>query len=109
MNNQNLILLILVISLVTAAIRFLPFTIFRGGRPIPKFIEYLGEVLPYAVMGMLVVYCLRNINFATTGSWLPEIIASLVVVFIHVWRRNSILSIIVGTASYMFLVQVIFA
>lgn len=108
MNNTQLVITILIIVLVTMLTRFLPFIIFGNNRPTPEFVTYLGKVLPYSIMGMLVVYCLRNMNFLTVGSWAPEIIATATVVLLHVWRRNMLVSIIVGTAVYMFLVQVIF-
>ena len=99
--------LIAVIALVTIALRFLPFLIFRG-RETPKFIAYLGKVLPFSIMGMLVVYCLRNTSFAAIPFGIPEIIGVSVVVVIHLWKRNTLLSIISGTVCYMVLVQMVF-
>ena len=98
--------IILISGFVTGLLRFLPFIAFN--KKTPKFILYLGRVLPYSVMMMLAVYCLKNINFFDNSHGLPEIIASLVVIALHVWRRNTLLSIIAGTVLYMFLVQVIF-
>ena len=100
--------MIAVIALVTAALRFLPFFIFRGNRKTPKYIEYLGKVLPYAIMGMLVVYCLKGISFTALENWVPYLVASAAVVLIHLWKRNTLLSIITGTVLYMVLVQLIF-
>lgn len=97
-----------VIALVTAGIRFLPFAVFRGGKPTPPLVEKLGRVLPYAIMGMLVVYCLKGISFASMGGWLPALLASAVTVLLYVWKRNTLLSIIGGTLCYMLLVQMIF-
>ena len=97
-----------VIALVTAALRFLPFFIFRGNRKTPPYIEYLGKVLPYAIMGMLVVYCLKGVTFTALENWLPQLIASALVVLIHLWKRNTLLSIISGTVVYMLLVQLVF-
>ena len=102
------IAMIAVIALVTAALRFLPFFIFRGNRKTPKYIEYLGKVLPYAIMGMLVVYCLKGVTFITLENWLPQLIASALVVLIHLWKRNTLLSIISGTICYMVLLQMVF-
>ena len=102
------IAMIAVIALVTAALRFLPFFIFRGNHKTPKYIEYLGNVLPYAIMGMLVVYCLKSVNFMALSNWLPQLIASALVVLIHLWKRNTLLSIISGTVCYMLLVQLVF-
>jgi len=95
-------------ALVTIALRFLPFIIFRGNRPTPPFIVYLGQVLPYAIMAMLVVFCLKGVSFAVAPHGIPEAIACAVVVLLHVWKRNTLVSIIGGTAVYMLLVQLVF-
>ncbi|MBQ3010273.1 MAG: AzlD domain-containing protein [Oscillospiraceae bacterium] len=97
-----------VIALVTAGIRFLPFAVFRGEKQTPPMVEKLGRVLPYAIMGMLVVYCLKCVSFAAVGDWLPSVIASAVTVGLYVWKRNTLVSIIAGTVCYMLLVQMIF-
>ena len=99
--------LVAVIALVTIGLRFLPFLIFRG-RETPKFIAYLGKVLPFAIMGMLVVYCLRNISFSAAPFGIPEAISVALVVALHVWKKNTLLSIIGGTVCYMVLVQMVF-
>lgn len=101
------ILLIVVMSLVTIFLRFLPFWIF-GNRKTPDSIVYLGKVLPYAIMGMLVVFCLKSVSFMVNPYGIPEAIACLVVVLLHVYKRNTLLSIIGGTVVYMVLVQVVF-
>lgn len=101
-------LLIGVIALVTAGIRFLPFFIFGGKRETPKYIMYLGRVLPYAIMGMLVVYCLRGISFVSAPHGLPELISCAIVVAVHAWKRNTLISILSGTVCYMLLVQLVF-
>lgn len=101
------IAMVAIIALVTAALRFLPFLLLRG-KEIPKFISYLGTVLPYAIMGMLVVYCLRNISFASFNAFLPELLACSAVVAVHIWKRNTLLSILSGTVLYMVLVQLVF-
>ena len=108
MDKFYAIAMIAVIALVTAALRFLPFFIFRGNRKTPKYIEYLGKVLPYAIMGMLVVYCLKGVTFTALENWLPQLIASALVVLTHLWKRNTLLSIISGTVCYMVLVQLVF-
>ncbi len=102
------LMMILIIALVTAALRFAPFFIFSGDRPVPKFITYLGRVLPYSIMAMLVVYCLKNISFLKSPFALPELISVLLVVVLHVWKRNTLFSIICGTVCYMVLIQFIF-
>ena len=102
-------LMIAVIALVTVALRFLPFLIFGEERKTPPLISYLGQVLPYAIMGMLVVYCLKGISFSRAPFGLAEGIASAVVILLHVWKRSTLLSIVSGTLCYMFLLQVVFA
>ena len=108
MPNLHTWLVVLTVALVTILLRFLPFLIFSGNRKTPKIIEKLGKVLPYAIMGMLVVYCLKEVNFTSTANFLPEIIACTVVAVLHIWKRNTLLSIIGGTVSYMLLVQFVF-
>ena len=102
------ILLIVVAVLVTMATRFLPFLIFSENRKTPSIIEYLGTVLPCAIMGMLVIYCLKDVSFLSSPFGLPELIACVVVAALHVWKRNFLLSIGGGTVCYMLLVQLVF-
>ena len=102
------VLLIAVAVLVTMVTRFLPFLIFGEKRRTPPIIEYLGTVLPCAIMGMLVVYCLKDVSFLTNPFGLPELIACIVVAALHIWKRNSLLSIGGGTVCYMLLVQLVF-
>ena len=101
-------LMIAVIALVTAALRFLPFWIFRENRKTPSLISYLGQVLPFAIMGMLVVYCLKDITFTGAPFGIPEIIGCGIVTALHIWKRNTLLSIGAGTVCYMLLVQFVF-
>ena len=108
MNNMHSVLLVAVTALVTIAIRFLPFLIFGDRRKTPAFVQYLGKVLPYAIMGMLVVFCLKGISFAEAPHGIPELAASLLVVVLHVWKRSTLISIVGGTAFYMLLVQMVF-
>ena len=100
--------MILVIAAVTAVLRFAPFFIFSGDQPVPEFINYLGRVLPYSIMAMLVVYCLKGISFAKAPFGLPEMISVILVAALHVWRRNTLFSIICGTICYMLLIQFVF-
>lgn len=102
------ILIVAVAALVTIALRFLPFAIFSGSKQTPPFVAYLGRVLPYAIMAMLVVYCLRNVNLAAAPHGAPEMLACLIVAGLHLWKRNTLVSIIGGTASYMLMVQLVF-
>ena len=100
--------IIVVAALVTAATRFLPFLIFGGGKKTPDIIVYLGKVLPYAIMGMLVVYCLKDVDFLAAPHGAPELISCVAVAVLHIWKRNTLLSIGFGTVFYMILVQLVF-
>ena len=100
--------MIAVMALATMATRFLPFLIFGENRKTPPLIAYLGKVLPCAVMGMLVVYCLKDVSFLSAPFGLPELIGIVLVALLHLWKRNSLLSIGVGTVCYMLLVQFVF-
>ena len=102
------ILLIAVCALVTMATRFLPFLLFGEKRKTPAIVTYLGKVLPCAIMGMLVVYCMKDVSFLSTPFGVPELIGCAIVAILHVWKRNSLLSIGVGTVCYMLLVQLVF-
>ena len=92
----------------TMLTRFLPFLVFSDKKPTPKYIQYLGHALPPAIFAMLVVYCLKDVNVAYGGHGLPELIAISTVVVLHLWKRKMLLSIAVGTALYMLLVQTVF-
>ena len=96
-------------SAVTVLIRFLPFMIFSGERKIPPLVAVLTGLLPPAVMGMLVVYCLRGVSLFSGSRGLPELLASAAVVLSYIWKRSTFLSIVIGTALYMVLVQTVFA
>ena len=102
------ILMIVVIALTTMSTRFLPFLIFRENHQTPKSVLYLGRVLPCAIMGMLVVYCMKDVAFLAYPYGLPELIGCAITAVLHIWKRNSLLSIGVGTVSYMLLIQLVF-
>ena len=108
MNLGHSAALVAVMAIVTMLLRFLPFLIFRAGKPIPPYVAYLGDVLPSAIIGMLVIYCLKDTVVTSAPYGLPELIAALCVVGLQVWRRNSLVSILSGTAVYMLLVQLVF-
>ena len=99
--------LIAVMAGVTMLIRFLPFLLFSKNTP--KLILYLGEVLPYSMMAMLVVYCLKGTDFAGASHGIPEAVSVLLVAALHKWKHNTLLSILGGTVCYMLLVQLVFA
>ena len=103
------VIIIVLVALVTLATRAIPFVLFPEGKKIPKAVEYLGKVLPPAVIGMLVVYCFKSVNVLSSPFGLPELIAGLTVVVLHIWKRNNLLSIGAGTIIYMILVQTVFA
>ena len=103
------ILIIAAMAVATMITRFLPFVLFPAGKKTPKYIEYLGNSLPYASMGLLVVYCLKGVSLTAAPFGAPEILAIVAIILLHNWKRNSLLSIGAGTVFYMILVQVVFA
>lgn len=108
MQTNSTLILTLVMAAGTILTRFLPFVLFPAGKKMPPFVEYLGRVLPYATMGLLVVYCLKGVSLFTAPFGLPEFLACALVAALHVWKRNSLLSIGAGTVFYMILVQMVF-
>ena len=105
--NQQLIT-VGVIVLATVIMRFLPFLLFPDNNPTPKFIHYLGSVLPAAVFGLLMVYALKNVSLFEGSHGIPELIAIAVTAGIHLWKKQMLLSISAGTICYMLLVQLVF-
>jgi len=97
-----------VVVLGTMLTRFLPFLLFPAGKPTPKYIQYLGKVLPGAVFGLLVIYCLKDVSVLSGSHGLPELISIALVVALHLWKRQMLLSIAGGTLCYMLLVQLVF-
>lgn len=108
MNDTHSLILIAVCAAVTAALRFLPFLIFGEKRKTPEFISYLGKVLPFAIMGMLVVFCLKNTSITSFPHGIPELISIAVVAVLHIWKRNTLLSIVSGTVCYILLINFVF-
>ena len=102
------IITVAMVVLGTAVTRFLPFLVFPAGKPTPKYIQYLGKVLPSAVFGLLVIYCLRNVSIFSGSHAIPELISIVLVITLHVWKRQMLLSIAGGTVCYMLLVQLVF-
>ncbi len=98
---------ILLCTLATVLTRFLPFLVFSSKKPTPVYIQYLGKALPAAVFGMLVIYCLKNVSLFTGTHALPELISITVVVLLHLWKRQMMLSMAGGTICYMLLVQLV--
>ena len=104
--NMHAAILIAAMSITTILLRFLPFLVFKNETP--PYIAYLGKVLPPAIIGMLVIYCLKDVTLTASPFGIPELIAAACVVVLQVCRRNSLISILTGTAIYMVLVQMIF-
>ena len=102
--TQSLII-ILTIAVTTFLTRVIPFMLFPDNKETPKFITYLGSVLPYSAIGMLVIYCLKDVSFKSTPFALPEFISILVIIVLHRWKKNTLLSIGGGTILYMLMVQ----
>ena len=100
------VVLVVTMSVVTILLRALPFLVFR--RRTPKYISYLGRVLPAAIIGMLVVYCLKDISIHTRPFGIPELAAAALTVGAQIWKRNALISILAGTAVYMVLIQLVF-
>lgn len=97
-----------VTALCTIFLRAFPFLLFGGRKEVPGTVRDLGAVLPTSIMMVLVVYCLRNVDFAAVSHYLPSVIACLVVVGLHLWKKNILLSIGFGTVCYMVLIQAVF-
>lgn len=111
MTSMTLTEQIITVSMVvlgTLITRFLPFIIFPAGKPIPKYIQFLGKFLPAAVFGLLVIYCLRNVSLVSGSHGIPELISIAVVIGMHLWKRQMLISIAGGTICYMLLVQLVF-
>ena len=106
--NNHAALVILIMGLVTLATRLLPVLIFGRGEKVPDYILYLGKVVPFTAMGLLIVYCLKDVSVVESPHGLPELIALAVVSGSYLWKRNTILSVVIGTVVYMMLVQMVF-
>ncbi|MBD9184030.1 MAG: branched-chain amino acid transporter AzlD [Clostridiales bacterium] len=108
MTGREQFFTILVIVLGTMLTRFLPFLLFPAGKPTPKLVQKLGRILPAAVFGLLIVYCLKNVSFLSGSHGLPELISIALVTALHLWKRQTLLSIAAGTVCYMLLIQFVF-
>lgn len=108
MSDKYVVLTMLVAALVTAGLRFAPFLIFRNASQTPKLVTDLGNVLPFAIMGMLVVYCLKDVSLTHSPFGIPEALGCIIVALLHIWKRNTLLSIGVGTVCYMLMIQFLF-
>ena len=99
-------ILVAAMALTTMLLRFLPFLVFR--KKTSPFNTYLGNVLPPAIIGMLVIYCLKDVSLTEAPHGMPELIASVCVILLHIWKKNPLISILMGTAIYMLLIQLVF-
>ena len=106
MGDKYIIMVIAVMSIVTILLRFFPFMIFDHGEQLPKWISYLGKVLPPAIMSMLLVYCLRNVDIVQGNHGLPELMCVGVAMLLHNWKRNTLLSIAASTLLYMIMMHI---
>lgn len=107
MTLTQAVITVAAVVLGTMTTRFLPFILFPEGRKTPAYIQYLGKVLPFAVIGLLVVYCLKDVSFLTAPFGIPELLGITVTAALHLWKRNMLISIAGGTVIYMVLIQVI--
>ena len=108
LTTTQALLIALAVTAGAMLTRFLPFLLFPDNRPVPKIISYLGRTLPAAMMGLLVVYCFKNVSWLSGSHGAPELLATAAVVGLHLWKKNVLLSIAGGTALYMVLLQVVF-
>lgn len=108
LTSQQSLIIILVISFTTFLTRAIPFILFPAKKETPKYITYLGNVLPFAMIGMLIIYCLKGVSVISFPFGLPELISIAVIIVIHMWKNNTLLSIGGGTVIYMLLVQFVF-
>ncbi|MRI86291.1 branched-chain amino acid transporter AzlD [Aerococcaceae bacterium WS4759] len=108
MSNAHMLITITLIALTTIALRFLPFWIFPPSKQPPALITYLGKVLPRAAIALLVVYAVKDVSIVTSPHGIPELVAILAIVVVHVFKRNTLLSIATGTILYMMMVQLVF-
>ncbi len=107
MTLTQAVITVAAVVLGTMTTRFLPFILFPEGRKTPAYIQYLGKVLPFAVIGLLVVYCLKDVSFLTAPFGIPELLGIAATAALHLWKRNMLISISGGTVIYMVLIQVI--
>lgn len=107
-DTRHAMIVIAAMGLAVLATRIVPVLIFGRGEKVPEFILYLGHVVPYTAMGLLIVYCLRDVSVLEAPHGIPELLSLAVVTLTYLWKRNTILSVVIGTALYMFLVQSVF-
>ena len=109
LTNMQTAIIVAMVVLGTVITRFFPFALFAGKKESHPYIDYLGKVLPYSAIGLLVVYCLRNVDYSNPISAVPEAVSIILIGALHYWKGNVLLSIGAGTALYMLLVQTVFS
>ncbi|MCI1591184.1 branched-chain amino acid transporter permease [Heyndrickxia oleronia] len=108
MNITQQIIIVAMVVFGTMLTRFVPFIVFPSGKNTPKYIQYLGKVLPSSVFGLLVIYSLKDVKLLSESHGIPELLGVITVVILHFWKKNMFLSIAGGTIIYMLLVQMVF-
>lgn len=105
---KDTIIIVAVAAVCTFATRLFPFALFGNKKEVPKFIQYLGNILPVAILGILIVYCLKDFAYGDKNVILPQIIAVTATALVHLWKRSTLLSMSVGTIGYMLLIHFVF-
>lgn len=108
LTTTQAVITILIAAVCTFATRVFPFALFGGKKEVPKFIKYLGEILPLAIIGILIIYCLKDFTGGDKNIIIPQIIAIAATAIIHIWKHNTLFSIAVGTIGYMLMINFIF-
>lgn len=108
LTTEKSILIIVVAAVCTFATRLFPFALFAGKKEVPKFIKYLGDILPVAIIGILIIYCLKDFTKGDPNTILPQLIAVAATAAVHIWKKNTLLSIAIGTIGYMLLIHFVF-
>ena len=108
LTSVQTMVIIIVMTMATVLTRFVPFFLFKNSKSNNSYISYLGKVLPFSTIGLLVVYCLRDVDFIASPHGIPESISVLAIAIVHYWKENTLLSIGLGTLIYMVLVQIVF-
>ena len=106
-NIPHTLAIITIVAVGTFALRAIPFLVFGSRKVVPVWLTYLGKYLPPAIMATLVVYCLRNINLLEANYGIPELTITVLVIFLHSWKKNILLSVAVSTICYMLMVQLL--
>lgn len=107
LSTSQMLITVLVAGAVTFATRLIPFAAF-GKREVPKIVKYLGDIMPPAIIGILIIYCIKDGYTFDMNTLAPQLIAIALTVIVHLWKRNTLISISVGTVSYMLIIHYVF-